>query len=238
MRVLIISSLATLLLAACQNHTSDKRMVSVVGQAKMKVVPDMVELSLQAYNVRPAMRDAVAETQNNVNEIMAVCKRYVVDPSDIKISSISTNKSYDYSNGKDKFVGYEAAQMLNVTLKNITKIQQFTEELLATKISKIENVRYNHTKADSIMREVNLMALEDARKTAEKMCNKMNTGVGDIIYLSNYEQNAMSTGRGVHNGGADYDMHLYSKSFGGSGFKMTTQILEFSDVAYANFRLK
>ena len=198
----------------------------------------MVELSLRAYSVKPAMKDAVTETQAAVDQIIAVCRKYVVDPADIKVSSISTNKAYEYRNGGDKFIGYDALQVLDVTLKDISKIERFTEELLATKISKIDNIRYNHTKADSIMREVNLIALEDARMTAEKMCGKMKATLGNIVYLSNFENGSTGQNRGMHYSGSDYQMNLYNKSFGGEGFKMTAEILEFHDAAYAKFELK
>lgn len=217
---------------------NEPQTINVTGQGKIKVVPDMVELSLRAYAVKPAMRDAVAKTQSAVQEIIGVCRKYVVNASDIKVSSISTNKAYEYRGGKDQFIGYDALQVLDVTLKDISRIEKFTEELLATKISKIENIRYNHTKADSILREVNLMALEDARKTAEKMCVKMNASLGRILYLSNFENNPRSTGRSMRYGGPDYEMNLYNKSFGGRGFKMTTEILEFEDAAYACFALE
>lgn len=184
------------------------------------------------------MKDAVRETQAAVTEISAVCRNYLVNPSDLKVSSISTNKSYDYRNGKEQFVGYEALQVLDVTLKDISKIERFTEELLATKISKIENVRYGHTRADSLMREVNLMALDDARQTAEKMCGKMHATLGGIVYLSNFEATPRSQNRDMRYSGSDYDMNLYNKGFGGSGFKMSTEILEFEDAAYASFELK
>jgi uncharacterized protein YggE len=227
------------LIICCFSCTSkEPKTINVTGQGKIKIVPDMVELSLRAYTVKPAMRDAVAETQAAVDEIIRVCRKYVVNPSDIKVSSISTNKAYEYRGGKEQFVGFDALQVLDVTLKDISQIEKFTEELLATKISKIENIRYNHTKADSILREVNLMALEDARKTAEKMCAKMNASLGNILYLSNFENNQRSAGRGMRYSGSDYEMNLYNKSFGGNGFKMTTEILEFEDAAYACFALE
>lgn len=224
-------------LHAC-NASNEPKTINVTGQGKIKVVPDMVELSLRAYAVKPAMKDAVTETQAAVNEIIGVCRKYVVDPSDIKVSSITTNKAYEFRNGKEQFMGYDALQVLDVTLKDISKIEKFTEELLATKISKIENIRYNHTKADSILREVNLIALEDARKTAEKMCAKMNASLGKILYLSNFEKNQRSSARGMRYSGSEYEMNLYNKSFGGNGFKMTAEILEFEDAAYASFALQ
>ena len=226
-----------IIFSSCSSSDKHSNTISVTGQAKMKVVPDMVEISLRAYSVKPAMKDAVVETQTAVNEIIAVCKKYVVDPTDVKVSSISTNKAYEYRNNRDEFIGYDALQVLDVTLKDISKIERFTEELLATKVSKIDNIRYNHTKADSIMREVNLIALEDARKTAEKMCGKMGASLGQIIYLSNFENRANSNG-GMRYSGSEYNMNLYNKSFGGRGFKMTAEILEFEDAAYASFELK
>lgn len=225
--------LSVFLIASCHSP-SDKKQINVTGHARLKIVPDMVELSLRAENVRMAMKDAVSQTQADVNEIMAVCRKYVSDPADIKVSSISTNKSYRYTgNGTEVFDGYSAAQVLEVNLRDISSIEKFTEELLATRISRIDNIRYNHTRADSIMREVNLLALEDARKTAEKMCGKMNVNLGTISYLSNFD------GMQNNNYGDNYNynMNLYSKSFGGRGFKMTAEILEFEDVAYASFEI-
>jgi uncharacterized protein len=235
MRTLLLC-LNAFLIVAC-NHENEKK-VNVVGQARMKIVPDMVELSLRADNVRPAMKDAVAETQAAVDEMIAVCKKYVNDPSDVKVSNISTNKSYEYPNGHERFNGYQAAQVLDVSLRDISKLQKFTEELLATRISKIDGLRYNHTKADSIMREVNLMALEDARKTAEKMCGKMNVHLGEVNYLSNFENTPLSANTGMNYTGGEYNLNLYNKSFGGNGFKITPEILEFSDQAYASFSIK
>lgn len=235
---IIFFAAASLLLASCKNEVATTKSIDVVGRAKIKVVPNMVELSLEAYNVQPAMKDAVAKTQSDINGILSVCRKYVVSPSDIKVSSISTNKAYEYRGNKEVFTGYNAMQVLDVTLKNISKIEQFTEELLATKISKIENIRYNHTAADSLMREISLMALEDARKTADKMCDKMNASLGSITHLANYNNNPPDRSLLTRYGGSAYNVNLYNKSFGGQPFKMTAEILEYEDLAYASFEIR
>jgi len=202
----------------------------------MKVVPDMVELSLKAFNVKPAMKDAVRETESDINQILSVCRKYIPDEEDIKVSNIATDKDYRYENNREIFDGYNARQMLDVRIRDIKKLEAFTEELMATRISGIENVRYNHSKADSIQRVVNLMALTDARKTAEKMCEQMSVRLGKINFLGNYPPGGVPAG-GMEASGGDYDLNLYRKSFGGRGFRMTSEILEFHDVAYAGFNI-
>lgn len=223
------------LLAACNPSSENK--IQVAGQASMTIVPDMVELSLKAYSVKPAMRDAVAETQADIKEILTVCHKYIKNEEDIKVSNVATDKDFDYNGNRPVFNGYSARQILEVRLRNIRQLEAFTEELLATKINSIGNVRYNHSKADSLLRVVNLMALSDAKLTAVKMCDQMQVTLGKTIYLSNYPPNGGPT-RGMQVSGSDYELNLYNKSFGGRGFKMTSEILEFQAVAFAGFEIR
>jgi uncharacterized protein YggE len=110
MRTFIYLS-ALFFVSACSS-SSKKNYIHVTGHARLKVVPDMVELSLRAQNVKPAMKDAVAQTQVDVNEILAVCKKYISSQADIKVSTISTNKAYDYRNNREVFTGFEASQII------------------------------------------------------------------------------------------------------------------------------
>jgi hypothetical protein len=38
--------------------------------------------------------------------------------------------------------------------------------------------------------------------------------------------------------GGDYELNLENKSFGGRGFRMSAEILEFRDVAFAGFEIE
>jgi len=57
----ILCILTLAILFSCTQNNEPKT-INVTGQAKMKIVPDMVELSLRAYSVKPAMKDAVTES--------------------------------------------------------------------------------------------------------------------------------------------------------------------------------
>ena len=234
MRTSLTTCLCGLLLVACGHSPLSK--IQVSGQASMKAVPDMVELSLKAFNVRPAMKDAVKQTQADIDQILAVCHKYIPGEEDIKVSNVATDKEYQEHGGNSVFVGYSARQILEVRLRDIHQIEAFTEDLLATRINSIESIRYDHSKADSIQRVVSLMALSDAKATAEKMCGKMNVRLGKVLFLSNYAPNGEPSG-GMEAAGGDYELNVYNKSFGGRGFKMTSEILDFQDVAFAGFEI-
>jgi hypothetical protein len=86
------------LITACTHPVTDK--IQVTGQATMKVVPDMVELSLKSFNVRPAMKDAVIETQAAINQILTY------SPGGERTSSIqSDGNDYDLNLYNKSFGG-------------------------------------------------------------------------------------------------------------------------------------
>jgi uncharacterized protein YggE len=205
----------------------------VLGTGKVKVIPDKVDLNIMVENTEPAMKDAVRKTRDVVDQVIVLCKKYVKDTLDIRTSSIAANKDYEWVNQKEKFIGYQASQAIDVTLNDISNIEKFTEELLTIKISRISNLKFGHTKTDSIKEALNLSALENAKSNAEKMCNRMNVKLGKVVTMSNYkktEQYDDYSESGV-------DMMLYRKGFGGSGFRINPEILDFESDVYVSFEI-
>jgi uncharacterized protein len=96
-------------------------------------------------------------------------------------------------------------------------------------------VRYNHSQADSIQRSLNLAALSDAKATADKMCGTMDVKRGRTIFLSNYQ--GATPGDQMISRGGNYELNVFNKGFGGSGFMITTEILQFQSVAFAAFEI-
>ncbi len=72
---------------------------------------------------------------------------------------------------------------MQLRLRDLKQIEPFMEGLMATKINSIGSIRYNHSKACSLQRVVNLLALSDAKRTAEKMCEQMKVGLGPKGFL-------------------------------------------------------
>ncbi|MGZ3880205.1 MAG: hypothetical protein ACXVBF_02650 [Flavisolibacter sp.] len=56
-----LSFFFAIVMVAC--NSPEVKKINVVGQAKIKIVPDMAELSLRSDNIRPTMKDAVVETR-------------------------------------------------------------------------------------------------------------------------------------------------------------------------------
>lgn len=214
-------------LGACQPGPpafTTQRQVQSVGYGTVTVYPDYAELTVDAAFTRPKLKDAVAEVQQVVDQVLVLSKRYAPGPNDVRVSSTSSNKEFRYVRDKEVFAGFNSTQSVTVRVADLRRLSPYLEELLATRISRIKDLSYGHSQADSLRREADVLALRDAVKTADKMCAALHVRRGAVLEASDSSSPESRQGNG-HRPSADIE--LYSKSFGGRGFKMTPELLRF-----------
>ncbi len=232
--VVALFVLSLLGLGACQPAPpAAPRQVHSIGYGHVTVYPDYAELTVDAAFTRPRLRDAVAEVQRVVDQVLAVSRRYAPGPNEVRVSSTSSNKEFTYVKGKEVFTGFNSTQSVTVRINDLRRLSPYLEELLATPISRIKDLSYGHSHADSLRREADVLALGDAVKTADKMCAALHVRRGAVLEASDYSSPESSNGNRQ-----SADLELYSKSFGGRGFKMSPELLRFDSQCSLNSALE
>ena len=221
-----ILAVALIGLSACQPTATSTtpRQVRSVGYGHVTVYPDYAELTVDAAFTRPRLRDAVTEVQRVVDQVLRLSKRYAPGRDDVRVSSTSSNKEFTYVKGKEVFKGFNSTQSVTVRINNLRQLSPYLEELLATPISRIKDLSYGHSRADSLRREADVLALADAVKTADKMCAALRVKRGEVLDVSDSSSPESSNTNGYR---PPADIELYSKSFGGRGFTVSPELLRF-----------
>ncbi len=214
-------------LSACQvgGPAQPPRQVRSVGYGSVAVYPDYVELTVDTEFTRPRLKDAVAEVETVVDQVLALSKRYAPGSNDVRVSSTSSNKEFDYVKGKEVFTGFNSSQSVTVRLNDLRRLAPYLEVLLATRISRIKDLEYGHSRADSLRREADALALGDAARTADKMCAALHVKRGAVLEASDASSPESSDRNGW--GRPRANIELYSKGFGGRGFKTSPELLRF-----------
>ena len=210
-----------LFLAACANPHEPKK-IRVSGEGKIRVMPDQVILTINVAFTEPRMVDAVRKTQETVDSVQTILEKFGRKDFDIKTSSISANKHYEYIGNSNRFTGYQAQQTIDFVLNDISKFTELTGRLLETKINSIAQLQFNHSKADSLLREADLLAYDDALKSANKLTTRANVKLGNLMFVSNNNTGSDEAG---YSSGNSIDM--YNKGYGGRGFKISPEVIEF-----------
>jgi uncharacterized protein len=208
-------------LFSCTSSDKPKK-IRVSGEGKIRVMPNLVILTINVAFTKPRMVDAVGQTQETVDSVLYILEKFGRKDFDIKTSSISANKDYEYVGNINKFVGYKAEQTIDFVLNDISKFTELTGKLLETKINSIAQIQFNHSKADSLFREADLLAYDDALKSANKLTARANIKLGKLLFISNdlnnTENEGYSTGERIN---------TYNKGYGGRGFKISPEVIEF-----------
>lgn len=200
--------------------------INVIGVGTVTAFPNAAQITIALKFVKPTLREAINENQKTAGEVIAIIKKYVTDTTEIKISLISTDKAlkYDHSLKKDVFTGFESTQKIIFTLKNLTLMQNFTEEILKTKIYQIEQISYFHTDAANYVRKAQELAVTDALETTERLAKSGNIKLGKIIYL----QTNNSPSNTVNNTVNSYHFHTFNKGMGGQGVTSSGQLINYT----------
>ncbi|MGE5518555.1 MAG: SIMPL domain-containing protein [Candidatus Dadabacteria bacterium] len=212
--------------------TSEKtNKIRVAGEGKIRVMPDQVNLTIDISFTNSRMVDAVRQTQATVDSVMNILQKFGKKQQDIKTSSISANKSYTYVGNTQKFVGYQATQSIDFLLHDISQFTELTGRLLETKITSISQIQFGHSRADSLFREADLLAYDDALKSATKLANRANVKLGKVIFVSNDNP---SPDNGYYN---ENSINTYNKGYGGRGFKISPEVLEFRRIITTEYEI-
>lgn len=211
-----------------QTAMEDKNKISVIGVGNKTAFPNAAQITIVFEHVKPTLREAINENQKTTEDVLKIVKKFVSDFSEIKTSLIATNKAtvWNAKQNKEIFIGFESSQKLIFTLKELDKMQDFTEQLLKTKFNKIASIAYFNTEAEEYIKKAQELAILDAMETTKRMAKIANINTGAILYMqSNNSPNENANNR-VHT----YEFESYGKGMGGRGVSSSGELIKYSTV--------
>ena len=224
---LALSALFLVTLATAQPPAPEKR-VTAQGVGEIQVAPDMAKVTVEAFNNDDSPVDAAMDTRRDMNTILAAARRLVRDPADLKTTRLAINPEYEWVEGKRKFRGYNATQSLEITVRDVSKIDSLLGDLLKSKLTTLGNLEFSHSKAETYRREALLFATRNARDNAAKMCEAIGLACDEL--LSARMQGSSSGPEGV-------PMYRLAKS-DASGMPVQLGMLTFTATVEADFKVK
>ena len=200
--------------------------INVVGVGTVTVFPNAAQVTILLKFLKPRLRDAINENQSTAAEVVKILKKYVEDTTEIKMSLISTDKSMKWDNAlkREVFIGFESSQKIIFTLKDLTQMQNFTEEVLKTKIYEIEKVSYFHTDAANYLRKAQELAVADALETTDRLSKAGSIKLGKILYIQT--NNSPSTA--YNNTVNSASFQTFNKGMGGQGVTSSGQLITYT----------
>jgi uncharacterized protein YggE len=167
-----------------QPGAAETRLITVTGDAEVRVVPDEVILTL---GVETWDKDlAVAKSQNDerVKKVLALAEDFGIEPKYIQTDYISIEPRYEDSYEHRDFIGYFVQKTIVITLKDISKFEDLLSGVLGAGVNYVHGIQFRTTELRQYRDQARALAIRAAKEKAEALAKELGQKVGKPTAIS------------------------------------------------------
>jgi uncharacterized protein len=203
MKLLLVALfLLSALPAAVSAQTNiEPPLVTVTGQAEVRVAPDEVVFTLAVENVDKDMVAASKRTDDSVRQILAIARKNNVKPEDVQTSHISVQPKYNTDDlpyesrnrVKRVLVGYEVSKTVAIRLREISRFDDLLADVLKAGITRLSNLEFRDSQIRKHRDEARRMAIRAAQEKAKLLAAEIGQSIGPAYSIT--ENSGIDYGR-------------------------------------------
>jgi uncharacterized protein len=160
----------------------DEGMISVSGEGRVSVAPDIAEMSFGVQTGRqPTAKEAMRLLAERMTAIQDAALKAGVEKKDLTTESFWLNPIYDWTErGGQVFRGFEASQSLRVKLRDLDKVSDVLEAATSAGANQAGGVQFTVDDPEAKRAEARAEAITQARRKAERIAGDLGVSLGDI----------------------------------------------------------
>ncbi len=167
-------------------------LITVTGQAEVRVQPDEVVFTLGVESVDKDMLAAKKRTDDSVKAVLAIAKRNEIKPEDVQTSYISVQPKYntddlDYDQRravKREFIGYQVSKTVAIILRDISRFDSLLSDVLKAGVTHLSNVEFRDSKIRQHKDQARAMAIKAAREKADLLARQIGQSIGPAYSIT------------------------------------------------------
>lgn len=204
---LTLGAICLTLAASFPSRAQEKtgpRLITVTGEAEMRVVPDEVFFDLTVQTLNRELKVAKAQTDERLKRLVELTRRYGVEAKDVQTDYISVEPRYRGGNETRQFLGFAVRKDLAFTLRDVSKAEAMLSEVLETGVTRINDIDFRSSELRKHRDQARALAIRAAREKAVALTNEIGQKIGkaysieEIVAtgnpsMQNYTSNAVGS---------------------------------------------
>ena len=181
----LLALAAGLLLAAPVRADSLPPAISVSGEATVSVPPDLAEVDAGVTSDAKTAREASETNNAAMGKLLVALKAAGIDARDIQTSRLSLQpQNAANRTGPSAIVGYRASNRVTVRLRDVTKVANTIDMLVAAGANDIGGINFMVSQASKLLDDARTQAVADARRKAEIYAKAAGVTLGAPLSIS------------------------------------------------------
>jgi len=170
---------------AAAGDTTPEHLITVGGEGKVTVTPDLAHVQLGVQVQKPtakAARDAAATAMTSV---VAAVKQLGVADRDIRTTQVSLNPVYDYpANATPLLRGYQLTNQVAVTVRDLSKLTDVVDNAVSAGATTVDGVSFDVADRTTIEAQARQAAAQDARAKADVYAQTLGLAITGVASVS------------------------------------------------------
>jgi uncharacterized protein len=202
--ILLIAFVTTFQLQAHAQTGAERPLITVSGQAEVRVPPDEIVFTLAVESIDKDMLVAKNKTDASIREILAIARRSNIKDEEVQTSYISVEPRYnvddlDYEQRrtvKREFIGYRVSKTVAVRLREIPRFDALLSDFLKAGVTRVTNVEFRDSQIRKHKDQARVMAIKAAQEKARLLAGEIGQSIGPAYSItenaSDYSPRAMT----------------------------------------------
>jgi uncharacterized protein len=185
MRVIPVLAMALMLGLPAFAETAPAT-ISVTGEGKVEIAPDMATLNLGVTTEADTAAAALKANSDGIAGALSRLKDAGIAERDLQTSGLTLNPRYDYgsSGGEAKITGYIASNMVTVRVRDLAVLGQTLDAVVTDGANTLGGLSFGLQEPDSTMDEARRRAVADATHKATLYAEAAGVKLGRIMSIA------------------------------------------------------
>lgn len=163
--------------------------INVSGEGTATVVPDLAEVTAGVSTEGKTAREAAEANARAMSAVVAAARQAGIAEADIRTARYSIFPVHGTRRREDapQIVGYRAANQVHLKLRNIEKVGEILDVLIAAGANNVANVAFSASNPAQALDEARAAAFADAKRKAELYARAAGGQAGRALSIAEQE---------------------------------------------------
>lgn len=164
-----------------EQEVAANREITVSGHGKVTAKPDIAQVTLGVTTGQQSTAEqAMNVLTERFNAALAAVQAEGVEEDDIKTTNLTINPVYDYQDGQQTLRGFEAAESIEVKIRDLDAIGKVVSRATAAGTNQVGGIQFVIDEPETLEREAQALAITDAKKNAEALADELDVSLGRV----------------------------------------------------------
>ncbi|MHA7848293.1 oxidative stress defense protein [Serratia sp. D1N4] len=161
------------------------------GSASVDATPDIATLAIEVSVTSKDAAQAKTQVDERVAQYFDFLQKNGIEKKDINAANLRTQPEYDYlKTGESVLKGYRAVRQVQVTLRQLDKLNALLDGALKSGLNEIRSVELGVANPDVYREQARQKAIEDATQQAASLAKGFKVTLGPVYSIRYHVANA------------------------------------------------